>query len=64
MDPSWSIDRLLILRPAAAAVLNAYGVDSCCGGARSIADAARDDGIELAVLLRALDAVCGVGGDT
>ena len=62
VDPSWRIDELLVLRPAAAAVLTAYGVDSCCGGPRSIADAAHEDGVELPALLRALDAVCGVEG--
>jgi Regulator of cell morphogenesis and NO signaling len=33
--------------PAALATLNEFGIDSCCGGAASLAEAARSSGVEL-----------------
>lgn len=54
IDPEWSVNELLARYPAAASVLNAHGVDSCCGGASSLADAARAEQLDLATLLAAL----------
>jgi regulator of cell morphogenesis and NO signaling len=64
-DASWTVNQLLLERPSAAAILNAFGVDSCCGGARSLAEAATEAGIEPATLLTALgaDAPAGMRGD-
>jgi regulator of cell morphogenesis and NO signaling len=64
-DASWTVNQLLLERPAAAAVLNAFGVDSCCGGARSLAEAAAEAGIEPTTLLAALgaDAPAGARSD-
>ncbi|MBI4294780.1 MAG: DUF542 domain-containing protein [Chloroflexi bacterium] len=42
--------------PQTIAVFNAYRVDSCCGGGRSIEDTARADGVDVASLLAALNA--------
>jgi len=51
VDPTWTIDELLRRRPDALPVLNAYGVECCCGAGRSLADAAREDGVDLTSLL-------------
>ena len=56
IDAGWSINELLRRRPESVAVLNGHGIDTCCGGARSLADAAREDGLDLAALLAELDA--------
>ena len=40
--------------PAAAAVLNRLGIDTCCGGSLSLAEAAASAGLPLAQLLAAL----------
>jgi iron-sulfur cluster repair protein YtfE (RIC family) len=41
--------------PASAPVLNAFAIDACCGGARSLRDAAREDGADCAALLATLE---------
>ena len=43
------------LHPRSVAVFNEYGLDSCCGGAATIAEAAERDGVPLDDLLRALE---------
>ncbi|HEY0152464.1 MAG TPA: DUF542 domain-containing protein [Longimicrobium sp.] len=43
------------LHPRSVAVFNEYGLDSCCGGAATIAEAAERDGVPLDELLRALE---------
>lgn len=42
--------------PESIAVFNRLGVDSCCGGAASLADSAREAGIEVDELLSILSA--------
>jgi iron-sulfur cluster repair protein YtfE (RIC family) len=42
VDPALSINEILRLHPVATQVLNAFGVDTCCGGAMSLADAAAE----------------------
>ena len=49
-----TVNDLLRETPAAAAVLNRLGIDTCCGGALSLADAAASVGLPLARLLAAL----------
>ena len=55
IDPDLSVDDALRRYPAAAAVFNAFGVDACCGGARSIRDAAREDGVDCCAVVAALE---------
>ena len=62
VDPTWSINELLGRRPAAIAVLNAYGLDTCCGGASSLADAAREAGVELQSLIADVEAQAPAAG--
>jgi iron-sulfur cluster repair protein YtfE (RIC family) len=61
IDPDLSVDDALRRYPAAAAVLNAFGVDACCGGARSIRAAAREDGADCCALLAALELAAAEG---
>lgn len=47
--------------PESIAVFNQLGVDSCCGGAASLADSARETGIDLDELLSMLNAAIEAG---
>ncbi len=40
--------------PEAIAVLNRFGIDTCCGGGMSISDAARAQGLDPSILLEAI----------
>lgn len=57
IDLERSIGELVATRPERAAVLDRFGIDYCCGGARSLAEACRAAGIDAAVLLDALDEI-------
>lgn len=49
-----TVNDLLRETPAAAAVLNRLGIDTCCGGSLSLAEAAASVGLPLARLLAAI----------
>lgn len=49
-----TVNDLLRLTPAAAATLNRLGIDTCCGGSLSLAEAAASVGMPLSELLAAL----------
>jgi len=55
VDETRSVNELLRDHPETAVVFNAFGIDACCGGARSLRDAAADDGADLAILLGTLE---------
>lgn len=57
MTLAGSLGDLVTRRPAAARVLDAYGLDYCCGGARTLADACADAGIDPMVVEEALAAL-------
>jgi regulator of cell morphogenesis and NO signaling len=59
LDDTRTIDEVLRRHPATAAVFNAFGVDACCGGARTLRDAAREDGADRRALLAALERAAG-----
>lgn len=46
----------------AAAVFQRYGLDFCCGGARSVLDACREKGIDAAAVLADIQAACSAAG--
>jgi len=54
LDAALSVNDMLRLHPPTAAVFNALAIDACCGGDRSLSQAAREDGVELGTLLTAL----------
>lgn len=55
LDPELSVNDALRFYPSSAAVLNAFGIDSCCGGARSLRAAAVEDGVDCCALVAALE---------
>lgn len=59
IDPRATVNEIMQQHPVAVTVFNTFGVDACCGGGEPLADAALDAGVELDVLLEALqDALC------
>ncbi len=60
IDAGITVNEMLRVYPATVSVLNAFGIDACCGGAASLGEAARRDGVDLDELLRALAAVTAV----
>ena len=54
IDPGMSVNDVIRRHPSTITVFNELGIDACCGGAASIDEAARRDGVESSVLLAAL----------
>jgi regulator of cell morphogenesis and NO signaling len=59
IDPALSVDTILRRWPSSAGPLNSFGIDTCCGGALSLATAAAAAGAPLAELLAAVAAAAG-----
>ncbi|MCR4340852.1 MAG: DUF542 domain-containing protein [Gemmatimonadaceae bacterium] len=57
IDPAWTVHELVHFRPETAAVLRSYGIDTCCGGTRTLTEAAKVAGLDAATLLHALEQV-------
>ena len=57
IDPAWTVHELVNFHPETAAVLRSYGIDTCCGGTRTLTEAAKVAGLDAAALLRALEQV-------
>lgn len=59
IDPSMTINEIVARYPQTMAVFNRFGLDTCCGGGVTVAEAARRDGIDaepvLAELQRAVE---------
>jgi iron-sulfur cluster repair protein YtfE (RIC family) len=56
IDPSSRINDVITRYPATVAIFTAFGMDACCGGTKSLEEAARRHGVALESLLAALDA--------
>lgn len=52
--PDAFVDETLRRHPETMSVFNAFGIDTCCGSAAAIEDAARRDGADADALLAAL----------
>jgi regulator of cell morphogenesis and NO signaling len=52
-----SLAEVVDAEPGAARVLEAYGLDYCCGGRRRLAEACASAGVDTAEVVRALDAL-------
>ena len=52
-----SVNEVIRLYPASISIFNELGVDACCGGAASLADAATDANVSLSTMLSALNEV-------
>lgn len=61
-----TVNELIRTHPGTVEVFNRFGIDSCCGGAAPVGEAAARDGADPVALLAALDEVIGRGstGDT
>jgi regulator of cell morphogenesis and NO signaling len=49
-----TVNDIIARYPATIAVFNAFGVDTCCGGAVGVEEAARRDGVDITRLIEAL----------
>lgn len=54
IGPDIAVNEAIRLVPATVSVFNAFGIDACCGGDRTIARAAAEDGADATALLEAL----------
>lgn len=54
MSLETTVNAAIARHPRTIAVFSEYGIDGCCGGEMTIADAARQHGLAPAVLMRAL----------
>lgn len=59
ITPDLIVNDAIRLYPATIRVFTDYGIDSCCGGAVSIEEAARRDGADLDAILRSLNEAAG-----
>ena len=50
----WTVNEALLAEPRIVATLNRLGVDTCCGGAQTLAEAARSIGMAPEELVAAL----------
>ena len=57
LSASCTVDAVLARYPSSVHVLNAYGVDTCCGGAATIAEAATHIRVEPSELLASIERV-------
>ena len=56
IGPDDVLNAIVTRHPATLPVLSGQGFDTCCGGALSLREAARHHGLDLATLLRDLNA--------
>jgi regulator of cell morphogenesis and NO signaling len=54
IDIASTVNEIVAQYPDTIAVFNRFGIDSCCGGGVTMADAARRDGTDPDALLAAL----------
>lgn len=50
-----TVNQVLKLHPKTISVFNKFNVDACCGGNRSLEQAAKEDNVVIAELLSALN---------
>ena len=62
LDTETTVNEVIRMYPESVSVFNELGIDACCGGDASLAEAAWRDGVDLGSLLTRLDAVAAVGG--
>ena len=59
LDHSLSVNETIRRFPETLAVLNQFGIDTCCGGAESLDEAARSSTVRLEALMTELYAAIG-----
>jgi regulator of cell morphogenesis and NO signaling len=55
IDPSLTVNEILLRYPAAVTVINAYGIDSCCGGGIPLEAVAREQQLDLDAITAELE---------
>ena len=55
LECRWSVNEVIARHPATIAVFNAHGIDTCCGGALSVEEAAYEARLDPLQLLAALE---------
>lgn len=61
IDTATTVNEVIRMYPESVSVFNQLGIDACCGGDASLAEAAWREGVDLGSLLARLDAVVVVG---
>jgi regulator of cell morphogenesis and NO signaling len=57
IDAAATVNEILSQHPATVSVFNDFGIDACCGGDASLAEAARRDDADIVALIAALDLI-------
>ncbi len=57
--PETTVSEVLKQWPAAAPIINRYGLDMCCGGGLALKTACAASGADLSALLAELEAIAG-----
>ena len=55
IEPTLTVNDVIARDPDSLRTFQAFGIDACCGGAKTLEEAARRHGIDLDNLLAALD---------
>lgn len=61
LDPSLTINEIILAHPQTVAVFNRFGIDACCGGGVGLEEAAARDGVDVRSLRNALTEVVAPG---
>lgn len=64
LTPDTTIAQIVTEQPSAAALFDQLGIDFCCGGEKSLAEAATAQGLDAQTLITTLDALDAIQGDT
>ena len=56
VTPAHTVNEVALLAPATLPVFARWGIDSCCGGAKTLATVAERHGLDLDALVAELDA--------
>jgi iron-sulfur cluster repair protein YtfE (RIC family) len=57
IQPTSKVNEVIRMYPTTVSVFAAHGIDSCCGGAAPLEEAARRHGVDLDALLAELERV-------
>ena len=55
IDPTLTVNDVVARDPETLGIFKAFGIDACCGGAKTVEEAARRHGIDRNALLAALE---------
>ena len=61
IDTGMTVNHGIGMYPRSVSVFNELGIDACCGGDASLAEAASRDGVDLVTLMARLDAIAASG---